>query len=203
MCLSKYHSGLTLFSSYPPSGLATRAEIAGALPLDQVAYGCAASLAIAFVGIDLQCLAEIARFAVNLGEILQSSATLGDGRGQRCTYRRYQPGDAFFTDTSGRAGRAYTGKVKRFAGVNIAYTDNNVAIHNKGLDGGAASAATTVKIVSVEFFGERLRPEWLQQAMLQRIVGAIEQGTKTSRIAKFQRLSIAELQLDVFVAGSG
>ena len=103
---------------------------------------------------------------------------------------------------AGRASRAYAGKIERFAGVNIAHPDNDVAIHYKGLDGGAASAATTVKIVSVECIRERLRPEWLQQAMLQRIVGAIEQGSKTSRIAKFQRLSIAELQLDVFVAGS-
>ena len=92
-----------------------------------------------FTIIDVKGLFEIAGFATFVKEVAQSGAAHFDGGGEHFLNgfdEFYKAGEA---DLSCGERGADAGHEKRFTGVDVADTHDDMAVHDEALDGGAAT----------------------------------------------------------------
>jgi len=117
------------------SALAPRAIEAGALADAPRADGLAAAGAgLAGAAIDPQRAGEVAGVAVFLHEVPQTGAALGDGGGEHGLDARGETFIARQRDAPGGPRGMDAGAVQGLAGVDVADADDDMAVHDEGLD---------------------------------------------------------------------
>lgn len=126
----------------------------------------AAATRLAFACIDEILLLEVAGGPVGTDEITQTAATGGNGFGERGADFRAEPMAAFRPQTSGFGQRMDARPEQAFRGVDVADTDNHMAVHDEALDRAARATGGVVQPLAVEGVAQRLDAEAGEQRAL-------------------------------------
>ena len=85
------------------------------------------------------------------------------------------------------------------AGVDVAYADNGMAVHDETLDGLCSVPGQVIQVRGAEILAQRFGAQVMQQGVFKRVpVGPVD-GTETPRIAQSQAGVITEYDIDVVV----
>ena len=99
---------------------------------------------------------------------------------------------------AGRVGRM-PGAEQRFVGVDVSNADDQVIVHQRQLDRGAAFTRRAMQIVGVELRGKRLGAEPGEQRVRRCGLRRPEYRAEASRVVIAQHHTVAELDVDVIV----
>lgn len=180
--------------------LAVRAEKGGASALAERTDGAAASRAsLPGTAIDGTGQLETASATVALHIVAHAAAAGLYGFCQRGADGRCERMASSPAEAAGRAQRGYAGAEQAFRSIDVADTDDPVAVHKKGLYRRAAPAACGEYPVAVEFGRQRFDAEAGEQRMLgvgRRFVP--EKRSEAARVAKAQH-AVREDEVDVVV----
>ena len=140
----------------------------------------AAGLILAIV--DVEGLLEVAGGAAFVDEVAQRGATLFESGGQHFADGGGQAAVAGEREPSGGALGRDTGAEQRFAGVDVADADDDVAVHDEGFDGGGAAPGTGMEVFAGKALFEGFRAERREKRVLARIFSSPKQAAKAAGV---------------------
>src|SRR5580704_16624600 len=168
--------------------LAARAIVSGALALrERLHRRAAAPAGLALALVDVQALAEVARRAVGPEVVAQRRAAGADGEFQHRAHRAYQARRLRARERRGAALRLQARAEQRFTGVDVAYPDHQVAVHEELLEGNPPPAAGAPQVIRIEGTGEGLGCQILKERVLARIGRGVDEAAEAARVVEAQR----------------
>jgi hypothetical protein len=165
----------------------------------------AANAGLARAPVDLGVELELARGAVCVAEIAQGRAAELDGARQRRSHRIREPRGARAADAIAARARIDARFEQRFACVDVAGADDDLAAEERRLDGDAATSQRGVEMRAVEAIVEGLEAEAGEQRRRRRGVGRRrpDDGAEAARIGEAQRAARRDEVEVVVRAGLG
>src|SRR5579863_5253423 len=168
--------------------LAARAIISGALALrERLDCHAAAPAGSALALVDVQALAEVARGAVRPEVVTQRRAAGADRKLEHGAHRAHQARGFRARERRGAPLRLQARAEQRFARVDVADPDHEMAVHQELLQRHAPPAADAPQVVRIEGARKGLGREVLQQRMLARIASGVDEAAEAARVVEAQR----------------
>ena len=150
-----------------------------------------------FPVVDKELLLKVSRLSILIEEVSEGCATLGDGFGEYAAYFVGKLFQSWFGDSSSLPARVDTAAEQGFACVDIAYADDDLAIHDVLLDAGFPPPAGFMQIVGVEVVAQWLWSEVCQELMLVYVSFFPEDGAKSAWVMEPELDVVFELHREM------